>query len=96
MNKINKIEVTTADEETVDIQSLDSFQLKNVDFIKVDVEGFEADVLEGAEETIKRCKPLILVEAFEDTRVKVENLMTNFGYKKFITFKEFDTLYIPA
>lgn len=33
-----------------------------VDFIKVDTEGYELFVLRGAEATIKRCKPVMIVE----------------------------------
>jgi hypothetical protein len=36
--------------------------LPDVSFVKIDVEGYELPVLEGAEKTIRRCRPLILVE----------------------------------
>lgn len=41
---------------------LDSFALENVDFIKLDCEGYELFALRGGEETIKRDKPVIIVE----------------------------------
>lgn len=41
---------------------LDSLELNNVDYIKVDCEGFEYRVLQGAEQTIKRCRPVVVVE----------------------------------
>jgi FkbM family methyltransferase len=34
----------------------------DVSFIKIDVEGSEAAVIEGARDTIKRCKPILFVE----------------------------------
>lgn len=43
-------------------QTIDSMELADVSFIKIDVEGFELPVLEGAVETIRRCRPLMLVE----------------------------------
>ena len=51
----------------VDIVTLDSFlkisrDFTEIDFIKVDCEGFEQMVIEGAEQTIKSCKPVIIVE----------------------------------
>jgi FkbM family methyltransferase len=44
------------------IHPLDDYNLDNVDFIKIDVEGFETSVVQGAFETIRRCRPVILFE----------------------------------
>lgn len=44
----------------VEMRTLDSFGIKP-DFIKIDVEGWEMNVLKGAEETLKH-KPVICVE----------------------------------
>lgn len=46
----------------VEQKTLDTFAFALVDFIKIDVEGFEAAVIEGSIETLKRCKPLVMVE----------------------------------
>jgi FkbM family methyltransferase len=42
---------------------LDLWDMPAVDFIKIDVEGMELDVLKGAEQTIRRCRPVLCVEA---------------------------------
>ena len=42
--------------------TLDSFDLQDVDFIKLDCEGYELFALRGAEETLKRCRPCVIVE----------------------------------
>jgi len=42
--------------------AIDDFKLPRVDFIKIDVQGMELDVLNGAKETIARCKPAIVIE----------------------------------
>ena len=47
---------------SVPMTRLDSFGLDNVDFIKVDCEGYELFALQGGEETLKRCRPVICVE----------------------------------
>jgi FkbM family methyltransferase len=43
-------------------QRLDEDNLQNIGFIKIDVEGHEMAVLEGAEETLRRCRPVVLME----------------------------------
>ncbi|MEJ6845090.1 FkbM family methyltransferase [Sinorhizobium fredii] len=48
--------------EKVRARTLDSYRLKDIDLIKIDVEGFEVPVLAGGEKTIKREKPAIIVE----------------------------------
>ena len=42
---------------------LDSLSIDNVGFMKIDVEGHEESVIIGAEQTIRRCRPILLIEA---------------------------------
>jgi FkbM family methyltransferase len=46
----------------VHVHPLDSFKYENVDFIKIDTEGTELQVLMGAINTLKKCNPFVLVE----------------------------------
>lgn len=46
----------------VHIVTLDSFGYDNVDFIKIDCEGYEFPIVLGAAETLKRCNPVVIVE----------------------------------
>lgn len=46
----------------VPIRTLDSYNLAQVDLIKIDTEGFEGCVIAGAFETISRDKPVIVFE----------------------------------
>lgn len=48
--------------ETVPMVTLDSYGLERLDFMKVDVEGAEVQVLSGARETLARCRPALYVE----------------------------------
>ena len=48
--------------EVFEMRTLDSFGLKDVAFIKIDVEGSHGILLEGAKETIQRSKPVMLIE----------------------------------
>ena len=47
---------------TIPLKTLDSFNFTNVDMIKIDVEGFEEEILAGAMETIKLNKPILVIE----------------------------------
>ena len=58
----------------VDLKPLDHFNFENVGLIKIDTEGYEMDVLEGAVETIIRCKPCLIVEQ--------KGMETGYGRKK--------------
>jgi FkbM family methyltransferase len=46
----------------IDIQRLDDQNLPDLDLLKIDVEGFETEVLRGGENIIKEKKPLIAIE----------------------------------
>lgn len=52
-------------EGTIPMRRLDDFGFEVVDFLKVDVEGFEKQVLEGARQTLLRCRPVVIVEQKE-------------------------------
>ena len=41
---------------------IDDYNFKDVDFIKIDVEGYELYVIRGAEKTIKENRPVIIIE----------------------------------
>lgn len=46
----------------VDVKPLDSYNFENVAVLKIDVQGFEPNVLDGAIETIRKNKPIIFIE----------------------------------
>lgn len=50
----------------VEVRTLDSFEFQDVDFIKIDCEGYELKVLKGARETLLRCRPALIVEQKRD------------------------------
>lgn len=45
--------------------TLDSYHFENVDIIKIDVEGYELEVLKGADQTIANNRPIVQVECVE-------------------------------
>lgn len=54
--------ITTSGEVGVPIRTLDSFELEQVDLLKVDVEGYELEVFQGARKTLERFHPALVVE----------------------------------
>jgi hypothetical protein len=58
----------------VQVETLDSFGFQDVGFIKVDVEGYEKFVLEGAQTLIAQSRPTIQLEI-------VSNQCRKFNYK---------------
>ena len=59
----------------------------DVDFIKIDVEGFENQVILGAKETLIRNKPIIIVEQkgfsnkFNETQFEAIDTLKSYGAK---------------
>ena len=68
------------------ICTLDSLNLDNVDLIKIDVEGFEMEVLKGAIETIKNVE-YIMIELNNNTKrygssnLEIEKYLPTLGFK---------------
>lgn len=91
---------------SVPLTTLDSFGLTNIGLIKMDVEGFEVNVLEGARETLRNNGyPRILFESWRPSRdaeglpaTKLrEELFAKFyeiGYKRITPISCWDEMFI--
>jgi len=66
--------------KAVKIATLDSFQLAGVSFIKIDVEGHELRVLEGARQTLAASRPTVLVEIKDENREAVFRFFSEMKY----------------
>lgn len=93
-NELGSLEAHTAatwtveaplDEFEVELTRLDAMALGDVGFIKIDVEGHEIAVLEGARDTIARCHPALLIEIEErhnaNAVARVRDLLDDFDYR---------------
>ena len=94
---INRLSMTSqmplveSEEITVPGVSLDSEDHLHVGFVKIDVEGYELDVLEGAVNLIKRDRPYMMVEVYQPWCDKVG--FSSEEIFEFFTDREYDILY---
>ena len=81
----------------VSIKTLDAI-LKEDQFsaLKVDVQGYDIDVLKGGEKTIEKNKPTILVETGGndyDNSVEIDKYLFDLGYRGVVRLAKKDSLY---
>jgi len=72
--------IDEAHQEQVMAVKLDGCGFEHVDLIKIDVEGMELKVLEGARVIISRCKPLLLVEHLKSNTSALQDWLQEVGY----------------
>ena len=77
---------------SIEAKCLDEYNFLDVDFIKIDVEGHEHEVIEGAQETIKKFKPTMVIEMEEKhNQIPIEDQISSvekLGYKCFVLINE--------
>jgi FkbM family methyltransferase len=61
--------------------AIDSIGFNRMDFIKLDIEGMELEALKGADQTIQRWKPILLVEWIKSDKQALIELLAGYGYK---------------
>ena len=73
---------------TAEVNRLDDYKFKKVDLIKWDIEGYEVKALHGAENTINRCRPKMVIEVNQvalerqhNTRKELFEWLKGHGYK---------------
>jgi hypothetical protein len=70
----------------IKIKTLDSYELTDVDFIKIDVDGYEDLLLQGSQETLAINNPVINIEMKSSKRPEVvkvsQKILSDLGYVK--------------
>lgn len=79
--------------------------LDKLDFIKVDIEGYESVVIPEIEPLISKFEPILIIEARRQSRIKMLDFFENHNYRVFELYNEklypaerdgyFDMLFIP-
>lgn len=73
--------------EKIEVRTLDSMNISRIDFMKIDVQGYEKFVLKGGENTLKGSKPIIIIEMenhqcrrFNYDAMDLFEIIRNLGY----------------
>ena len=88
---------------TITIDTIDNFvatqKIERIDFIKIDVEGFEFNVLQGGRKTLQEQRPVLFIELDDNnlrennsSAFELINLLFSYGYQ---TIYRADT-YVPV
>jgi len=97
----------SAETEEVTVTSIDMFAvdygLQGLDFIKIDVEGWEAQILKGGSKTIRRYCPTLLVELVAnqlsrtgDDLETIWAMLLSWGYNPYVHIDEYTLVPHPA
>jgi FkbM family methyltransferase len=60
---------------------LDSLNLERLDLIKIDVEGMELDVLRGGADSMRKLKPIMLIEHHKSDIEAIGQMLRDWGYR---------------
>ncbi len=66
--------------DKAELRTVDSFSFSNVSVIKIDVEGYEGEVLHGARKTIEAFHPVIVIEILPGKYPAVQKALHELGY----------------
>jgi FkbM family methyltransferase len=69
--------------QPIRMMTIDSLNLARLDMIKIDVEGMESDVLDGAKATLEKCLPIIIVERIKSQQQAITQALASYGYEWF-------------
>lgn len=84
LNNIGGTTLQNSENGNIEIYSIGELNFdEEIALIKIDVEGYEEQVVRGALQLIKRCKPTMMIEAWDrsDTIYNIIKLLTPLGYE---------------
>ena len=95
----HKIGDTEPRDGDIECRSLDSFKFTEIDYVKIDVDGFEVPLLEGAKETLTINAPVINIEMKRRKRPlttrRATKILNDLGYEYVKTTKS-DEIWIKS
>ena len=71
----------------VEMMRLDDYcahkNINTINCVKIDVEGYEMNVLKGMTNVLLQFQPILLLEILEENTEQIESFLSNFGYVKY-------------
>ncbi|OON97920.1 MAG: hypothetical protein ATN32_05145 [Candidatus Epulonipiscium fishelsonii] len=80
----------------IKIKKLDDLNIPLPQFIKIDVEGNEINVLKGMEKTLKKSKPLIWIETWDKNFNELDTLLKKLGFEIIDRLNHENYIYYPT
>ena len=80
----------------LEMKAIDSFDFgEKIDFVKMDVEGFEYHVLKGMGRLLRRDRPLLWVEIFDEHYGEVSKFLQEYHYEQIEVFEGDNYIFRP-
>jgi FkbM family methyltransferase len=88
--------ITESAEAYIPTLRLDDLALPVLDYLQLDVEGFESESLKGAAETLDRCSPVVSIELRgHGNDPKAIAVLTDHGYRQIATVR-YDGIFVKG
>lgn len=84
------------DDGAYELTTIDAQRFERVDFLKIDVEGAQVALLEGARETLARCRPTIWIEMHPSEFKAGHDMLTSLGYVPSTPLSKHNFIYVPS
>lgn len=94
LENIGGTAINSNEDGDIQLIAFDEIEIKEkVCFMKIDVEGFEFNVLKGARRFFEKMHPIIHIEIMKDNYERVNNLLNEYGYTCAMKLGASDFLY---
>lgn len=91
--QIGSTQVEETSDGDLSMARLDDYTFDRIDFIKIDVERYEFNLLKGARETLVKHSPIIFIEIFDDCFQDVNAVLEEYHYRKQETVAPYNYVY---
>jgi FkbM family methyltransferase len=69
--------------QPVTLITIDGMNFQRLDFVKIDIEGMEMEALRGAAESIRKFRPVLMIEKIKSSETEITGFLKDQGYQIF-------------